>query len=102
MIMTVGEETVGDDDYDVWFQEQVRRGLREADDPKTEWVSHDQVKADIASQRAALQRRIEGTGGDYTRCGTPLVYTGRLELQPDILTESCEQKKPDREAPPST
>ncbi len=99
--MTVGEETVGDDDYDVWFQEQVRRGLREADDPKTEWVSHDQVKADIASQRAALQRRIEGTG-DYTRCGTPLVYTGRLELQPDILTESCEQKKPDREAPPST
>ncbi|WP_144245534.1 hypothetical protein [Burkholderia multivorans] len=50
MIMTVGEETAGDDDYDVWFQEQVRRGLREADDPKTEWVSHDQVKADIARE----------------------------------------------------
>lgn len=100
--MTAGEETVGDDDYDVWFQEQVRRGLQEADDPKTEWISHDQVKADIASQRAALQRRIEDAGGDYTSCGTPLVYAGRLKLQPDILTESCEQKKPDQEAPPST
>ncbi|MBU9552730.1 hypothetical protein KTE50_29790 [Burkholderia multivorans] len=89
-------------DYDAWFREQVGRGLQEADDPKTEWVSHDQVKADMASQRAALQRRIDGMGGDYTRCGTPLVYAGRLELQPDILTETGEQKKPDQEAPPST
>lgn len=39
---------------------------------------------------------------DYTRCGTPLVYADRLELQPDILTELGEQKNPDRETPPST
>ncbi|HGO6081606.1 TPA: hypothetical protein ACK3PA_006097 [Burkholderia cenocepacia] len=38
---------------------------------------------------------------DYTRCGTPLVYAGRLELQPDILAELGEQQ-PDQEAPPST
>ncbi|RQU49770.1 hypothetical protein [Burkholderia cenocepacia] len=87
------------DDYDAWFQRQVHQGLREADDPKTEWVSHDQVKADMATQRAALQRRIEG--GDHTRCGTPLVYAGQLELQPDILAELGEQQ-PDQEAPPST
>lgn len=37
---------------------------------------------------------------DYTRCGTPLVYVGQLELQPDILAELGEQ--PDQEASPST
>ncbi|PRG33847.1 hypothetical protein [Burkholderia multivorans] len=86
------------DDYDAWFQKQVHQGLKEADDPKTEWVSHDQVKAGMASQRAALQRRIEG---DYTRCGTPLVYAGLLKLRPEILAELGEQKKPDEEAPPT-
>ncbi|WP_275892811.1 hypothetical protein [Burkholderia sp. LMG 13014] len=29
---------------------------------------------------------------DYTRCGTPLVYAGQLELQPDILAELGEQQ----------
>ncbi len=38
---------------------------------------------------------------DHTRCGTPLVYAGQLELQPDILAELGEQQ-PDQEAPPST
>ncbi|AJW93556.1 hypothetical protein BM43_7630 (plasmid) [Burkholderia gladioli] len=38
---------------------------------------------------------------DYTRCGTPLVYVGQLELQPDILAELGEQQS-DQEAPPST
>ncbi|UKR54323.1 hypothetical protein K4A87_19690 (plasmid) [Xanthomonas fragariae] len=40
---------------------------------------------------------------DYTRCGTPLVYVGQLELQPDILAELGE-KKPgqDQEEIPST
>ncbi|CAJ4589497.1 hypothetical protein X888_2700 [Burkholderia pseudomallei MSHR4377] len=39
---------------------------------------------------------------DYTRCGTPLVYAGQLELQPDILTELGGQKSPDQDAQPST
>lgn len=39
---------------------------------------------------------------DYTRCGTPLVYADRLELQPDILVEFGEQKKPDQDASPFT
>ncbi|WP_260428331.1 hypothetical protein [Burkholderia sp. Bp9031] len=38
---------------------------------------------------------------DHTRCGTPLVYVGQLELQPDILAELGEHQ-PDQEAPPST
>ncbi|WP_281349653.1 hypothetical protein [Paraburkholderia bonniea] len=39
---------------------------------------------------------------DYTRCGTPLVYAGQLELQPDILGELGGQKGPDQDAQPST
>ncbi len=33
---------------------------------------------------------------DYTRCGTPLVYAGQLELQPDILAELGEQQPDQR------
>lgn len=39
---------------------------------------------------------------DYTSCGTPLVYAGQLELQPDILPELGGQKSPDQDAQPST
>jgi hypothetical protein len=87
------------EDYDAWFQRQVRRGQQEADDPKTEWVSHDQSR--YGESTSGVERRIEGMGGDYTRCGTPLVYAGRFELQPDILAETGEQKKSDQEASPS-
>ncbi|WP_059647027.1 hypothetical protein [Burkholderia ubonensis] len=52
------------DDYDVWFREQVRQAIREADGPNAEWVSHDTVKADMAAQREALRRQISGIGQD--------------------------------------
>lgn len=38
---------------------------------------------------------------DYTRCGTPLVYGGQLQLRPDILAELGEQQQ-DQEASRST
>ncbi|WP_302056427.1 hypothetical protein [Burkholderia multivorans] len=38
---------------------------------------------------------------NYVRCGTPLVYTGELELRPDILAELGEQQ-PDQKASRST
>ncbi len=44
--------------HDKWFREQVEIGLAEADDPATEWVPHEVVKADMAQQRAALMARI--------------------------------------------
>ena len=46
--------------HDKWFREQVEIALKEADDPNTEWVSHEMVKEDMARQRAALLARIEG------------------------------------------
>jgi hypothetical protein len=34
-------------DYDTWFREQAEIGVREADDPNTVWVSHEQVMQDL-------------------------------------------------------
>jgi hypothetical protein len=44
-------------DHDKWFREQVEQGLKEADDPNTVWISHEQVVADMRQQRAALLAR---------------------------------------------
>jgi hypothetical protein len=44
--------------HDAWFREQVRQGLKEADDPNTQWISHEEMKADWAKQRAELVERI--------------------------------------------
>lgn len=46
--------------HDKWFREQVEIALKEADDPNTEWVSHEMVKQDMARQRAELLVRIKG------------------------------------------
>lgn len=47
--------------YDEWFREEVAQALVEADDPATQWVSHDEVKLDWAKQRAELLKSAEGT-----------------------------------------
>lgn len=44
--------------YDKWFRAQVEAAIKEADDPNTEWVSHEVVKKDMAKQRKALKARI--------------------------------------------
>ncbi|WP_058034584.1 hypothetical protein [Burkholderia pseudomallei] len=44
--------------HNQWFQEQVREGLEEADDPNTKWVSDDEAKQSYARQRAELLARI--------------------------------------------
>ena len=44
--------------YDVWFREQARQGLKEADDPNTQWISHEEMKSDQAKQRVKLVERI--------------------------------------------
>jgi len=44
--------------HDKWFREQVAEGIKEADDPATQWVPHAVVKADMARQSAELKARI--------------------------------------------
>ncbi|MDA0559692.1 hypothetical protein [Burkholderia pseudomallei] len=48
--------------HDRWFREEVQQGLEEASDPGTQWVSHDEVKADMAVQREALLRSLKDEG----------------------------------------
>lgn len=48
--------------YGQWFQEQVREGLEEADDPNTKWVSHEEEQASYAEKRAELLARIAKGG----------------------------------------
>lgn len=49
-------------EHDRWFRAQVEIGLAEADDPGAEWVSHENVKADWAKQRAELLARASRSG----------------------------------------
>ena len=48
--------------HDDWFREQVEGAIKEADNPNTEWATHEVVKQDMARQRAELLARIDGEG----------------------------------------
>ena len=43
--------------HDKWFREQVAQALKEAEDPATQWVSNETVKAESARRRAAWRKR---------------------------------------------
>ncbi|MFG6459699.1 hypothetical protein [Roseateles sp. BYS96W] len=49
--------------HDKWFRAQVAEAVAEADAPGAEWIPHEVVKADMAKQRAALQKRIAKAAG---------------------------------------
>lgn len=46
-------------EYDQWFRDEVEKALIEADDPNTQWISHEEVTASWAVKRAELVKRIE-------------------------------------------
>ncbi len=45
-------------DYDEWFRADTEQALREADDPSTVWIPHEQVVLDMQRQRESLLRRL--------------------------------------------
>ena len=45
--------------YDKWFRAEVEQGLKEADDPNTQWVPNDAVKATSAKRRAAWAKKAQ-------------------------------------------
>lgn len=47
-------------EHDKWFRAQVAQGIAEADDPNTQWVTHEEAKASWANKRAELAKRIKG------------------------------------------
>lgn len=46
-------------EHDQWFQAQVAQALREADNPNTPWVSHEDATASWAEKRAQLVKLAE-------------------------------------------
>ena len=49
-------------EYDKWFRAEVAQAIKEADDPATEWVSHEDAKASWAKKRAELVKRAKRGG----------------------------------------
>ncbi|WP_122882207.1 hypothetical protein [Burkholderia pseudomallei] len=45
--------------YDCWYVEEVRKGLEEANNPNTKWVSDKEARASFAKKRAELLARIK-------------------------------------------
>lgn len=45
--------------YDKWFRAEVEQGIKEADDPNTQWVSNDTAKAMSAKRRAAWAKKAQ-------------------------------------------
>lgn len=46
--------------HDKWFREQVEEGIRQANDPNTVMVPHEEVVKDMHRQREAIKARIAG------------------------------------------
>ncbi len=49
--------------YDKWFRAEVEQGLKEADDPSTQWVSNELVMAESAKRRNAWLKQSKKSQG---------------------------------------
>lgn len=47
-------------EHDKWFREQVREGLRQANDPNAVWISNDEVKTISAERRKKWAEMAKG------------------------------------------
>jgi len=57
-------------EYDKWFRAQVEAGLKEADDPNTEWFPHEVIQAEMEKERIWLEALIAAgrtSSGDMER-----------------------------------
>lgn len=45
--------------HDAWFKAEVEQALKEADDPATQWVSHEAVMTKLAKRRAKYTKAIK-------------------------------------------
>ena len=53
----MADGTFTEDEHDGWFRREVERGLTEADDPATTWVTHDDVRSSWQRQRETFEHR---------------------------------------------
>jgi predicted transcriptional regulator len=47
------------EEHDAWFREQVEQAIREADDPNTVWIPHEEVVRGLEERQRELIKRIE-------------------------------------------
>jgi predicted transcriptional regulator len=47
-------------EHDAWFRAEIEQGMREADDPGTQRISQEDVRAGWRRQRAELMKRATG------------------------------------------
>ncbi len=45
-------------DYDKWFAEEVQAALQEADNPNTEWIPHEHIAQEIATERSRIENLL--------------------------------------------
>jgi hypothetical protein len=45
--------------HDAWFRAEVEQGIKEADDPSTQWVPNEVVNATSAKRRAAWAKKAQ-------------------------------------------
>lgn len=55
-------KTQADKDHENWFADQLDLALKEADDPDTAWVEHNEVRQEWENRRAGLVERIAKQG----------------------------------------
>lgn len=49
-------------EHDKWFREQVEEGIRQANDPNTVWIPHEEVVKNMHRQREELKARLVEQG----------------------------------------
>lgn len=47
--------------HDAWFKGEVEQALKEAEDPATQWISHDKVMTKLAQRRAKYAKALKGS-----------------------------------------
>ena len=50
-------------EHDKWFRAQVEQGLKAANDPRTQWISNNEVKAESAKRRARWRASAAARAG---------------------------------------
>lgn len=85
--------------HDRWFRQQAERDLRKRTiRARSGYLAMKHGKAMPASEPNCSLGSEKAMHDEYTRCGTPLVYAGQLELPPDIIADIGKQQPP-QEAP---
>jgi len=58
--MSTGNQTRAAAAHSAWFMAEVEQAVREADNPDTQWLSHDEVMARLSQRRTKYAKTMNG------------------------------------------